>query len=74
MVHGKLKPAEKDQEMRRFVTAETKILVSTTVIDVGVNVPNASIMVIESAIGWAFPSPPILEECQEGRRRTICIC
>lgn len=49
MVHGKLKPAEKDQEMRRFVTAETKILVSTTVIEVGVNVPNASIMVIESA-------------------------
>lgn len=49
MVHGKLKPAEKDQEMRRFVTAETKILVSTTVIEVGVNVPNASVMVIESA-------------------------
>ena len=42
-------PAEKDSEMRRFVTAETKILVSTTVIEVGVNVPNASIMVIESA-------------------------
>ena len=49
MVHGKLKPAEKDAEMRRFATAETKILVATTVIEVGVNVPNASIMVIESA-------------------------
>lgn len=49
MVHGKLKPAEKDAEMHRFVTAETKILVATTVIEVGVNVPNASIMVIESA-------------------------
>lgn len=49
MVHGKLKPAEKDAEMRRFVTGETKILVATTVIEVGVNVPNASIMVIESA-------------------------
>lgn len=49
MVHGKLKPAEKEHEMRRFVTAETKILVSTTVIEVGVNIPNASIMVIESA-------------------------
>ncbi len=49
MVHGKLKPAEKDAEMQRFVKAETKILVATTVIEVGVNVPNASIMVIESA-------------------------
>lgn len=49
MVHGQLKPAEKEAEMRRFVSAETKILVSTTVIEVGVNVPNASIMVIESA-------------------------
>ncbi len=49
IVHGKLKPAEKDEEMRRFVNAETHILVATTVIEVGVNVPNASIMVIESA-------------------------
>ena len=49
MVHGKMKPAEKEHEMHRFVTAETKILVSTTVIEVGVNVPNASIMLIESA-------------------------
>lgn len=49
IVHGKLKPAEKDEEMQRFVAAETKILVSTTVIEVGVNVPNASIMVIESS-------------------------
>lgn len=49
MVHGKMKPVEKDAEMRRFVNADTKILVSTTVIEVGVNVPNASMMVIESA-------------------------
>ncbi len=49
MVHGKLKPAEKEHEKRRVATAETNTLVSTTVIEVGVNVPNASIMVIESA-------------------------
>ena len=49
IVHGKLKAAEKDEQMRRFATGETQILVATTVIEVGVNVPNASIMVIESA-------------------------
>ncbi len=49
MVHGKLKPAEKEAEMQRFVRAETQIMVATTVIEVGVNVPNASVMVIESA-------------------------
>ncbi len=49
MVHGKMKGTEKDEEMRRFVEHETDILVSTTVIEVGVNVPNASVMVIEGA-------------------------
>lgn len=49
MVHGKMKAVDKDEEMRRFVNGETQILVATTVIEVGVNVPNASIMVIESA-------------------------
>ena len=48
-VHGKMKPAEKDEEMRRFVQGETQIMVATTVIEVGVNVPNASVMVIENA-------------------------
>lgn len=49
MVHGKMKPAEKDFEMARFVRGETNIMVATTVIEVGVNVANASVMVIESA-------------------------
>ena len=48
-VHGKLKTSEKDAEMQRFVLGETKIMVATTVIEVGVNVPNASVMVIENA-------------------------
>jgi len=48
-VHGKMKPAEKEEEMRRFACGETQILVATTVIEVGVNVPNASVMVILNA-------------------------
>lgn len=48
-VHGKMKPAEKETEMQRFVSGETQILVATTVIEVGVNVPNASVMVILDA-------------------------
>ncbi|MGB6268567.1 MAG: ATP-dependent DNA helicase RecG [Olleya sp.] len=49
IVHGKMKPADKEFEMQRFVKGETNIMVATTVIEVGVNVPNASVMVIESA-------------------------
>ncbi len=48
-VHGKMKPAEKEVEMQKFVSGETQILVATTVIEVGVNVPNASVMVILEA-------------------------
>ena len=48
-VHGQMKPAEKDEEMQRFLRNETQIMVATTVIEVGVNVPNASVMVIENA-------------------------
>ena len=48
-VHGKMKPADKDVEMDRFVRGETQILMATTVIEVGVNVPNATVMVIENA-------------------------
>ncbi len=49
ILHGKMKPADKDYEMERFVKGETQIMVATTVIEVGVNVPNASVMIIESA-------------------------
>lgn len=48
-VHGRMKPKEKEEEMQRFVSGETQILVATTVIEVGVNVPNASVMVILDA-------------------------
>lgn len=49
IVHGKMKPDAKSYEMKRFVNGETKIMVATTVIEVGVDVPNASVMVIENA-------------------------
>ncbi|UOQ97579.1 ATP-dependent DNA helicase RecG [Hymenobacter sp. 5317J-9] len=49
IVHGRMKAEEKDYEMQRFIKRETQIMVATTVIEVGVNVPNASVMVIESA-------------------------
>ena len=48
-VHGRMKPKDKEEEMQRFVKGETQILVATTVIEVGVNVPNASVMVIRDA-------------------------
>jgi ATP-dependent DNA helicase RecG len=49
IVHGQLKPGEKESEMKRFVEKKTHIMVATTVIEVGVDVPNASVMVIENA-------------------------
>lgn len=49
MVHGKMKAADKESEMQKFISGEAQILLATTVIEVGVNVPNASVMVIESA-------------------------
>ena len=49
IVHGKMKPADKEYEMQRFIKGETQIMVATTVIEVGVNVPNASVMIVESA-------------------------
>ncbi len=55
MVHGRQKPAQKNVNMQRFVNGETQIMVSTTVIEVGVNVPNASVMLIESADRFGLP-------------------
>lgn len=49
ILHGKMKPADKDAEMKRFSDGKTNIMVATTVIEVGVNIPNASVMIIESA-------------------------
>ena len=49
MVHGKMKAKDKDLQMQRFISGETQLLVATTVIEVGVNVPNASVMIIENA-------------------------
>jgi ATP-dependent DNA helicase RecG len=49
ILHGKMKPADKEAEMKRFAAGKTNIMVATTVIEVGVNVPNASVMIIESA-------------------------
>ena len=49
MVHGRMKPADKETAMNRFVKGETQIMMATTVIEVGVNVPNASVMIIENA-------------------------
>src|SRR5258705_7441137 len=49
LLNGKMKPAEKEEVMRAFVAGEIKILVSTTVIEVGVDVPNASVMIVEHA-------------------------
>lgn len=49
IVHGQMKPEDKEYEMQRFISGQTHIMVATTVIEVGVNVPNASVMIIESA-------------------------
>lgn len=74
MVHGQMKPAEKDAEMSRFVRGETQILVATTVIEVGVNVPNASVMVIESAERFGLSQLHQLRgRVGRGASRSYCI-
>ena len=65
VLHGRMKPESKDYEMKRFAEGKSKILVSTTVIEVGVDVPNASVIVIESA--ERFLSTPSIK--RKGRKR-----
>ncbi len=55
-LHGKMKPREKDEVMKRFATNETNVLVSTTVVEVGVNVPNATVMMVENAERFGLAS------------------
>ncbi len=74
MVHGRQKSAEKQINMNRFVRGDTGIMVSTTVIEVGVNVPNASVMVIESAEKFGLPQLHQLRgRVGRGNEKSYCI-
>ena len=73
LVHGQMPPAEKDAAMARFISGETGLLVATTVIEVGVNVPNASIMVIEGAEHFGLAQLHQLRG-RVGRSSTASIC
>lgn len=74
MVHGKQKPIEKQINMDRFVSGDTQIMVSTTVIEVGVNVPNASLMVIESTEKFGLTQLHQLRgRVGRGNEKSFCI-